>query len=69
MAEKIADATLPGWTFIAEEISNGIWKIEAQHMDGRSVSRLGYDYDVGLEKCKEDARRLPNKAAWLKNSN
>jgi hypothetical protein len=57
----IRKAALPGWTFNLEEVSNGFWRAEGRHDDGRSVSRMGSDEFELLRECMEDARLLPEK--------
>jgi hypothetical protein len=49
---------VPGWQFSAREQSAGVWKIEAHDADGRSVSRVGINYDELLRECVEDARTM-----------
>jgi hypothetical protein len=57
----IRDESLPGWTFWAEENSNGVYEIRGRHTDGRSVSRIGTDFDALVVECKVDARDLLGK--------
>jgi len=55
----ITDPDLPGWHFSLSEVSNGVWRADGQHTDGRSVSRMGTDETQVLKDCMEDARQLP----------
>ena len=50
---------LEGWTFRTREVSPGVWEVEGRHVDRRSVSRVGTDYESVLKDCREDARALP----------
>jgi len=45
-----------GWRFTLEEVSNGHWRAEGRHDDGRSVSREGSEEMALLAECVEDAR-------------
>jgi len=46
---------------LKQEISNGHWRVECVHYDGRSVSREGADLDALQRECVADALRLPEK--------
>ena len=49
---------LPGWRFSLEEISNGAWRAQGQHADGRSVSRTSSDVTVLIREVVDDAKYL-----------
>jgi hypothetical protein len=63
MATELPDPTLTGWTFSQREVANGVWKVDAWHVDGRSVSRTGYDLGEALTLCRADASNLPKRPA------
>jgi hypothetical protein len=45
------------------ELSNNYWRVECIHLDGRSVSRDGVEFDLPAlqRQVIEDARTLPEK--------
>jgi hypothetical protein len=51
------DPTLDGWWFYLEEVSNGVFRVDGKHTDGRTVSRTGPQHVV-LKRSIEDARDL-----------
>jgi hypothetical protein len=61
VGNKIRDEALPGWTFSLEEVSNGYWRAQGRHDDGRSVGRMGSDEIKLLSECMEDPRLLPER--------
>ena len=52
---------LPGWRFTLTETSNGVYRAEGFHDDGRSVSRMGHDLPALIRETVEDAQSLPEK--------
>jgi hypothetical protein len=57
MGKAIIDPTLDGWRFYLEEVSNGVFRVDGEHTDGRTVSRTGPQREV-LKRSIEDARNL-----------
>jgi hypothetical protein len=49
---------LPGWDFIVDEISAGVYKASGNDKSGRSVEATGIDPNALLEECKQYAARL-----------
>lgn len=49
---------LPGWTFLVEERSAGIYVARGSDQSGRSVQSSGTDADALLERFREDASKL-----------
>jgi hypothetical protein len=50
----------PGWRFTVEEVSNSVYRVDGEHIDGRSVSRLGtFDPDMLIKQALSDALSLP----------
>ena len=43
---------IPGWIFIMDEISSGVYKVSGQDCLGRSIEIIGTDSDALLNKCK-----------------
>lgn len=52
---------LPGWTYQVDEFSPGGYRIDAVHIDGRSISRQGSDRDALLVECRADIAAMPEK--------
>lgn len=44
---------LPGWTFVIEEVSAGVYKALGMDEAGRSVEMSGLDPEAMLEECKK----------------
>lgn len=49
---------LSDWTFQADEVSAGVYKVRGHDTPGRSVERTGTDPDKLLEQCRADALRM-----------
>lgn len=62
MGKAIIDPTLDGWRFYLEEVSNGVFRVDGKHTDGRTVSRTGPQHEV-LKRSIEDVRDLSEKSA------
>jgi hypothetical protein len=58
MSDEWDDPKLSGWHFDCTEISNGCWRVNGRHTDGRSVSREGYSEAETWSEAIEDARKL-----------
>jgi hypothetical protein len=46
---------LDGWTFVADEVSPGVYRVHGRHYDRRSVERQGTDYEAVKADCINDA--------------
>jgi hypothetical protein len=53
---------LTNWSFSAEEISAGVWRVRGLDQAGRSVEATGTDPEATLEKCKSSAREIADDA-------
>jgi hypothetical protein len=60
MGKAIIDPTLDGWRFYLKEVSEGVFRVDGKHTDGRTLTRTGPQYEV-LKRSVEDARNLPEK--------
>lgn len=49
---------VPGWSFNADEISAGVFKVAGRDFAGRTVEATGLDPDVLMERCKEAALQM-----------
>lgn len=45
----------PNWQFSVRERSAGVWEFEGRDPAGRSVSRIGTDYNEMRQACIDDA--------------
>ena len=54
---------IPGWRFTLTETSFCVYRADGFHDDGRSVSRMGTDAELGdlIRDTVEDALSLPEK--------
>jgi hypothetical protein len=46
---------LPGWTFSVTERSASVYDVVGLHERGASIALVGVDYDVLLERAREEA--------------
>jgi hypothetical protein len=46
---------LPGWHFVVDEVSAGVYKVHGEDQQGRSVETTGIEPDALLEECKKYA--------------
>jgi hypothetical protein len=52
---------LPGWTFKAREVSNGVWRVSAVHESGPSVETSDTDMESAIRWCQSAAKELHEK--------
>lgn len=53
---------LPGWSFEINEVSAGVYEVIANDRHGRRFSDKDTDPDTLLEKCRQQARELVQRA-------
>ncbi len=46
---------IPGWLFVVDEISAGVYKVNCTNKFGYSIEKTGTDPDLLLEECKKQA--------------
>ena len=49
---------LPDWNMQVLEVSAGVWRVTAIHMQGSTAARTGFDLDELLRLVKADAFEL-----------
>ncbi len=57
----------PGWKFVVEEVSMGVYQVKGSDGFGRTVERTGTDPDVLLQQCKVDAMKIIQKTQTEEN--
>jgi len=50
---------LPGWRFGLTEVSQGAYRADGTHLDGRTVSRFGSDLPSLIEEVGKGAHNFP----------
>ena len=55
---KIKFPELKNWTFIADEVSAGVYNVKGSDIDGRSLNFTGFDYDELLARAKSEAIKM-----------
>lgn len=48
----------PGWSFDADEISAGVFKVTGRDRAGRTVEATGVDPEMLMERCKQAALEM-----------
>ena len=49
---------LPGWTFLVQEVSAGVYRVVARDRSGRSFEAKGLDSDALIQRAREYARQF-----------
>lgn len=52
------DDLVPGWFFRVDEVSAGVYVAEGNDLQGRTVSKQGFDAEALLRACVQYAQRL-----------
>jgi hypothetical protein len=56
MAIKFTE--LSGWSFDADEVSAGVFRVVGSDRFGRKIEKTGTDPDALIEACRQDAIRM-----------